>query len=321
MRPVTLLLILMFVAALAGSWAYASYQRHLRDASVDQLNGTPASQRAAAPADVASLQKDLAFFKDQFERLKRENENLTAAVKKLSDQLAARPATPTGAPSPVTPATAGAAVFSLDGLVREVEQVRELKFPTPPKFVRVPVTQLERKIRESLERQIPAEQAQRAERTARAIGLTEEPFNYLDAVTGLTLEQAGGYFDVGTGEMFIDEAADFAERGELKGRLVKEIALALVRVQPGMAGLREFEGGNDDRALATRALLVGDAVATKIHYGVVESLNTDYARGQNGNCAGGVWRGAGLSEGSLPFPVHARKHVCAGDVAGRSSGA
>ena len=275
-RPVTLLLILMFAAALAGSWAYASYQRHLRGAGVDQLNGTPATQRSAAPADVASLQKDLAFFKDQFERLKRENENLTAAVKKLSDQ----PAKPTGAPLPVTPASTGTAVFSLDGLVREVEQVRELKFPTPPKFVRVPVTQLERKIRESLERQIPPEQAQRAERTARAIGLTEEPFNYLDAVTGLTLEQSGGYFDVGTGEMLIDEAADFAERGDLKGRLVKEIALALVRVQPGTAGLREFESGNDDRALATRALLVGDAVATKIHYGVVESLNTDYARGQ-----------------------------------------
>ena len=111
----------------------------------------------------------------------------------------------------------------------------------------------------------------------------------------------GAILTWGRGKCLIDEAADFAARGDLKGRLVKEIALALVRVQPGMAGLREFESGNDDRALATRALLVGDAVATKIHYGVVESLNTDYAR-TDGDCAGGVCRGASLSAGGFPFP-------------------
>ena len=189
-RPVTLLLTLLFAAAVAGSWAYASYARHLRAGAAGETNPGSADPATATPDEVALLRKNLAFFKDQFERLKRENESLSAAVKKLSDQVAARPAE-AGAAS-ANAAGTPAAAFSLDGLVREVEMVRELRFPTPPKFVRIPAAQLERKIRDALEREIPPGEAQLRERAARAIGLTEDPFKFLDAVTGLTLEQSGG---------------------------------------------------------------------------------------------------------------------------------
>jgi len=289
MRPITLLLSLLLVATLAGSWAHATYQRHLLGVKLADRGLAPGGTGAAAetdseaPApegtpgaadesgDLALVKKNLAFFKEQVELLRKENENLSSSVRKLSEQLAGA-----GEEGPA----GQSAGFSPESLVREVELIRELKFDPAPKFVRVPVTELEAKIRTSLRTRITDEQAAAHGRAARALGLVQEEFDLIDALTGLTLEQAGGHYEPSTNELFIDEASDFEKRPDLKGKLVKEIALALLQqTHPGV-GLDPVHPLNDDQATAARAFVIGDAVAIKIHYGVVDALNSDFSRSQ-----------------------------------------
>ncbi|MFN0129357.1 MAG: hypothetical protein ACKV19_22045 [Verrucomicrobiales bacterium] len=286
MRPITLLLTLLLLASLVGSWAYAQYQRTIigiKMADRGLVGGHRGENEvpSEAPApdgseensnDLAIVKKNLAFFKEQVELLRKENENLSSSVRKLSEQLAAGGGLegPDGQSSGISP----------ESLVRDVELIRELKFDPPPTFVRVPVTELEAKIRTALRARLTDEQAASQARAARAIGLTQEEFDTIDALTGLILEQAGGHFEPTTHELFIDEAADFEKRPDLKGKLVKEIAVALLQQHHPGIGLDPLHPLNNDQAAAARAFMLGDAVATKIHFGVVDALNNDYGRSQ-----------------------------------------
>ncbi len=286
MRPITLLHSLLLVASLAGSWAYARYQRHLTGVKMADRNGISGfgsgmESEASAPEgtpgaagesdDLTLVKKNLEFFKEQVELLRKENENLSASVRKLSEQLST-----TDADGPA----GQSAGFSPESLVREVELIRELKFDPAPKFVRVPVTELEAKIRTALRSRITDEQAAAHGRAALALGLAYEEFDFIDALTGLTLEQAGGYYEASTNELFIDEAADFEKRPDLKGKLVKEIAFALLQQHHPGVGVDPVHSLNDDQAVAARAYVLGDAVSTKIHYGMVDALNSDFSRSQ-----------------------------------------
>lgn len=283
MRPITLLLTLLLAASLVGSWAYASYQRHLisvkmADRGLLPDSATPVTSEAPAPdgtlaaasesSDPEQLKKNLAFLKEQVALLQKENENLSSSVRKLSEQLTA--SGPEGQP----------AGFSPEGLVREVEMIRELKFDPAPKFVRVPVTELEAKIRTTLRAHLTDEQAAAQARAVRTLGLVDNEFDFIDALTGLVLEQAGGHYEPSTNEMFIDEASEFEKRPDLKGKLVKEIALALLHQHHPGVGVDAFHPFNNDQAAAARAFVLGDAVATKIHYGVVDALNSDFSQPQ-----------------------------------------
>ncbi len=289
MRPVTLLLTLLLIATLAGSWAYAAYQRKLIGIKLADRGLLPGVSSDAeviseAPApdgseddsnDLAIVRKNLQFFKEQVELLRKENENLSSSVRKLSEQLATR----SGGPDDPDGESAG---FSPESLVRDVELIRELKFDPAPTFVRIPVTELEEKIRTSLRARLSDEQAASQARAARALGLTPEEFDCIDALTGLILEQAGGHYEPSTNELFIDAAADFENRPDLKTKLVKEIAFALLQQHHPGIGLDPLHPQNNDQAAAARAFMLGDAVATKIHFGVVEALNTDYGRPPQG---------------------------------------
>jgi hypothetical protein len=289
MRPITLLLTLLLVASLAGSWAYATSPRHVigvkmadrrlapgaaigeedTTSEAPAPDGTPGT--AAEANDITLVKKNLAFFKEQVELLRKENENLSSSVRKLSEQLAA------GADAGPDGQSAG---FSPESLVRDIELIRELKFDPAPKFVRVPVTDLEAKIRTSLRTRISDEQAASQARAARALGLVQEEFDFIDALTGLILEQSGGHYEASTNELFIDEASDFEKRPDLKGKLVKEIAFALLQQHHPGLGLDPVHPLNNDQAAAERAFVLGDAVATKIHFGVVDALNNDASRAQ-----------------------------------------
>lgn len=280
MRPITLLLSLLLLASLAGSWAHTTYQRHLigvKMADRGLLPGSTEATTSEAPApdgpendDLTLIKKNLAFFKEQVELLRKENENLSSSVRKLSEQLAA------GADGPDGQSDG----FSPESLVREVEMIRELKFDPAPKFVRVPVTELEAKIRTALRARLSDEQAAAHARAARALGLVTEEFDLIDALTGLILEQSGGHFEASTNELFIDEASDFEKRPDLKGKLVKEIAFALLQQHHPGVGADVVHSFNIDQTAAARAFVLGDAVATKIHYGVVDALNNDFSRSQ-----------------------------------------
>lgn len=287
MRPITLLLCLLLVASLAGSWAQATYQRHLigiktadrgllTDADAEEITSeAPASDGTRGTEgesdDLTLVKKNLAFFKEQVELLRKENENLSTSVRKLSEQLAAGGG---GGPE------GQSAGFSPESLVREIELIRELKFDPVPTFVRVPVTELEAKIRTSLRSGISDEQAAAQARSARAMGMVQEEFDFIDALTGLALEQAGGHYEPSTNELFIDEASDFENRPDLKGKLVKEIAWALLQQRYPGVGADPVHPINNDQATAARAFVLGDAVSTKIHYGVVDALNNDGSRSQ-----------------------------------------
>ncbi len=274
MRPVTLLLILVSLATVAGAVLYGRYQHHLVAERID-ARSLGAEAPPAPSADMAQVQKDAADLKEQIDLLKKENENLQAAVKKLSESAA--PTTAADAKPETTAVKSGG--NSPEALARQVEEIRQLKFKTPLKFVPATGDEIEKRYRAWFEAQIPPAEGAARLRAAGAMGLAgNDPFVFHDALTGLALEQAGGFYDASTHEMLYDQTADFTARPDLKGRLVNEIAHALLRQHhPDLA---EFGGGNDDRSLTNRALVLGDAVAVKIHYGVVDALNTDYGAAQ-----------------------------------------
>ncbi len=264
------------LASLGGGWSYAVYERWLLSHDLEELRRAQGEGDAAAEAsddaesgDVTLLRTNLEYFKKQVELLKKENESLAAAVQKLST---AATATVEGVAS-VDPAASAAPATTPEALVREIELIRELKFNPVPTFVPVPVTELERRIREAVEARMSPEQATANARAAKAIGWVEQTFDMIDALTGLTLEQAGGFYDPATNELIYDETADFAARPDLRGRLVTEIAGALVRQRFQRPELDGFGAHADDPAQAARAFVLGDAVSTKIHQGVLESLN------------------------------------------------
>jgi len=285
MRPITLLLVLLLLASWAGTWAHATYQRHLIGMKMADRGLLPGSGEGAitaeapdpdgsgeAAGDITLLRKNLAFFKEQVELLRKENENLSTSVRKLSDQLA----TGSGFDGP----DGQSAGFSPESLVRDIELIRELKFDPAPTFVRVPVTELESKIRTAVRSRLSDEQAAAHARAARTLGLVQDEFDAIDALTGLILEQSGGHYEPSTNELFIDESSDFEKRPDLKGKLVKEIAVALLQHHHPGVGQDVFHPLNNDQAAAVRAFVLGDAVATKIHFGVIDALNNDFSRSQ-----------------------------------------
>lgn len=274
MRPVTLLLSLSVVASLGGGWAYAVYERKIYEQEIAELKAAreevPKKGDAESESgDVTLLKTNLEYFKKQVELLKKENESLSAAVKKLSTGERDE-----GSPALFEPGAPTTPAVTPEALVREIELIRELKFNPAPTFVAVPITELERRIRESLEAVISPEDAAAHVRAARAFGWVDKEFDLIDALTGLTLEQSGGFYDLNTNELLYDETADFAARPDLRGRLVTEIATALVRQHFRRSELEGFGVRLDDPAYAVRAVLLGDAVATKIHQGVLEALNS-----------------------------------------------
>jgi len=56
--------------------------------------------------------------------------------------------------------------------------------------------------------------------------------------------------------------------------------MALLQQRHPGVGVDVVHPLNDDQALAARAFVLGDAVATKIHYGVIDALNSDFSRSQ-----------------------------------------
>jgi len=278
MRPITLLLALLIAATLGGAVAYSNYQRAIfagqRESDSAGRRDTVEAPRAAASAapdeKPDALNRKVAFLEDQVALLKRENKSLAEAVEKLKETIKAKPEMTAAPTSAVTP----------EALVRDVEQIRELKFKRPLEFVRVPSSEIESRLRKAVEASLSPEAAQVRVRAAVAVGLVREPFDLIEALAGLAFEQAGGFHDRTASQMLIDKDADFEARPDLKGKLVMEIAHALLHDhfdQPRLAGIGS---DNDDTATALRGLFIGDAVATKIHHGVVDALNNDYSRAQ-----------------------------------------
>ena len=145
MRPVTLLLLLIVLATVGGAAAYTNYQRILFAAAQQDRASAPEpppAARSATSEDPDPLKKKIAFFEDQIKLLKKENENLGKSVEKLSQAAVTKPS--------ATPETAPAG-FSAEGLVSSVEEIRQLKFKRPLKFVRVPASEIEKRIRGEIE--------------------------------------------------------------------------------------------------------------------------------------------------------------------------
>ena len=275
MRPTTLFWFLTALSCLAGGGIYSHHREELLRLEMNErlADLTPAAAPEIGPEDSAEAwKKKSSFWEEQFKLQKKTNDELQAAIGKLEAQLNAKPAV-TGAPA--APAEVRPAGNLLDAMVRDLEDMRQLRFRTRPTFVKVPIAEIEKRHREVIAAQIAPEQAGARVRAARVMGFAADRFDFLDAWLGLTLEQSGGFFDAAKNEMLVDQEADFASRPDLRARLIKELAVALLKQNFPAANGPEINPSNDDQAAALRSAVIGDATISKIHYGVVDAINND----------------------------------------------
>ena len=231
MRPLTLFFLLLGLATVAG----VALQRHAdRQSAGEHPEVTPGEfQVSVLQAEVARLKEELA-----------------------------RKSARTSVQPPLPAAAAEKESFSLTGLARLVETSRGLNFKRPPAMVPASRAEIHRRHAQAVATIVSPEAAGWRVRVYEALGFRWQPRHPLDeALTGLIEEQWAGFYDEAANTLFIDEAADYARRPDLRARLIVDLARILL--------LQNFDAarvpfGFDDGAMAAAVLPAGDALATQV---------------------------------------------------------
>jgi hypothetical protein len=169
--------------------------------------------------------------------------------------------------TPVKPKSV-ASLATPEQLMKEVESVRGLHFKSPPVFVPVTAAELEKAIRSGWEKDYPAAVADARMRSAMALGLTREVFNIPSCLAGLTMEQPVAWYDESDPRFLYDRDLNLARRADLRGRMVFEIARALV-LQHTVAGqLSRHPPAGDDAMLSAENVIQGDAMIVQTRHAI-----------------------------------------------------
>jgi hypothetical protein len=264
---------LMTGAAIAGGKFYAlhveNYFRAEMEALKESAQKAPlemprlesTDQAPKSPAE--EWKRKYEAEKEQTKLLKVEAESLSTAVTKLRHELDIRRKSPAGA---------NEAQVAFQLLLRDVELVRELKFASDPKLVLTTRPEVEKRIKTALLKEYPETTHEARKRAALALGQATAPFDYLSSLVVLSLEQGAIFYDDETHEILVEEGLDTDNDVIFKGKLIIEIARALMMQNFDTSTLRAVLD-NADQTLARRAVLYGDASASRIHLSLVEALN------------------------------------------------
>ncbi len=95
------------------------------------------------------------------------------------------------------------------------------------------------------------------------LGLIPSDYDFVENALDLLNEQLAGYYDPKLGKLFI---ADWMPMEQQRMTLAHELVHALQDQHFGLASILDEEGENDDRALARRAIVEGEAVAVMLDH-------------------------------------------------------
>jgi hypothetical protein len=163
---------------------------------------------------------------------------------------------------PVAPALSDAPITP-ESLAAEVETIRGLRFTRPLQFRRVPVAELEKKVRAAMTAAVPPAEGALRLRAAFALGLIRAgmEFEAADCLTGSAMEVPAAHYDPASATMWVNDAFSPGTRPDLTLRLVFHLARALVLQQPGHTS-PPLPSENDDAFLTGVAVLHADATIT-----------------------------------------------------------
>jgi hypothetical protein len=268
MRPSSLLAFLCLLSVGGGAWVWSQHTAAIALAK-GQLSGDP----AAVPGDAAALIEQVKALEKRVKDAETQNTVLKVETEQWRKAAMAVPAPPPagGTPMANTPTAAvSSGPVTLEQLAKDVENIRGLNFKQPLVYQRISAAALEAKIKAQIEAAAPPALAEPMVRAALALGLAREKFDLIAGLVGLTLEQNGGVYEPATHTFYVDESWDLTERGDLRGRVVLEMAQALLQQHFGTPGIT---GDNDDATLAARAVFAGDAALTKLKRFMADQLN------------------------------------------------
>ncbi|HEV8572188.1 MAG TPA: hypothetical protein VGR49_03935 [Actinomycetota bacterium] len=147
---------------------------------------------------------------------------------------------------------------TVDGVARELEDIRELSFRELPEPRYLSPAQMSAEVAASFEEDYPTEEAEDDERTLAMLGAIPPDTDLKATLSGLVGEQVAGFYDPDTGDLVV-----LGSGGQLdpvkKVTLAHELDHALTNQALGIPLEESPPPGEEDAALAVRALAEGDA--------------------------------------------------------------
>ncbi|NNC40902.1 MAG: hypothetical protein HKN95_09450 [Acidimicrobiia bacterium] len=197
--------------------------------------------------------------------------SLLAAACTASEPVTTSSSSP---PGPITTSTTTTTTVPIDPLQLEIdeltavtEQLRDLKFITPPKLVLVTDEELADRVRLLIEEDLDPGEIRRDELLLATLGLIESGTDLAGLYTDLYSEQVSGFYDSETGEMVVPIGGE--ELSQLqKLTLVHELTHALTDQYFGFGDerVRLDEQQRYERLAALTAVAEGDATLVETLY-------------------------------------------------------
>jgi hypothetical protein len=199
-----------------------------------------------------------------------------------------------GKPRP--PAAAAEKAAPVATIAARVEQIRGLRFETPPRALEVSPAQAQRDGLEDLDRSYPASERHADEEVLKLLGLLEPSVDLRKVSATVFGQGVAGYYDPRTKRLRIVKGAQTTNRFLEEITLAHELTHALEDQRFGLD--LEDTSGSDDAALARLALVEGSATAIMFSYGQ-RYLTPDQT-------LGGLFASLGQDTGDLPPFVEAQ---------------
>jgi hypothetical protein len=194
------------------------------------------------------------------------------------------------------PAAAAEKAAPVSVIAKRVEEIRGLRFETPPRPAEVSPAQAKRDGLEDLDRSYPEAQRHADEEVLKLLGLLQPSVDLRKVSATVFGQGVAGYYDPRTKRLRIVKGAQTTNRFLEEITLAHELTHALEDQRFGLD--LEDTSGSDDSALARLALVEGSATAVMLTYG-----ERHFSADQS---LGGLFASLGQDTGDLPPFVEAQ---------------
>jgi hypothetical protein len=201
-----------------------------------------------------------------------------------------------GGAKPRPPAAAAEKAAPVSIIAKRVEEIRGLRFETPPRPAEVSPAQAKRDGLEDLDRSYPATQRHADEEVLKLLGLLAPSVDLRNVSATVFGQGVAGYYDPRTKRLRIVKGAQTTNRFLEEITLAHELTHALEDQRFGLD--LEDTSGSDDAALARLALVEGSATAVMLTYG-----ERHFSADQS---LGGLFASLGQDTGDLPPFIEAQ---------------
>lgn len=177
-------------------------------------------------------------------------------------------------PQPFPRQTARPNVLALvQDVLAEVSRLRGLPIRRPVKAGLQSRAEIQRSLREDMNRRIPESEFEAATKALIMFGLVPRDFNYRELLLGILTEQVAGYYRPRTKTLYL---ADWLTLEEQRAVMVHELTHALQDQHFDLGRFEKSPQGESDRDLAVHALIEGEAMGVMLTY-MLKPQGLDFA--------------------------------------------